>query len=252
MGIAASRVEARTLAAFGMLGVGVTRFEACEGLSGGGVLLLLPFLVESGLMSYRNHYEGRSGYYDFDSFVILYAFLVLLRIKSMEQAKRVNPGELGKLIGYDRIPETKKLRGLIREMTDQQQCSPWGATLSEAWVREDEPELYYIDGHVQVYHGYLANLGKKHVSRQRLCLPGMMEFWVNSVSGEPFFFITASVNEKMIAMLEEKIIPALLQLHKPSEEQAAAMAENKNCPLFTLVFDREARSLSLQLLSYPG
>jgi len=43
--------------------------------------------------------------------------------------------------------------------------------------------LYYIDGHVRVYHGYPANLGKKHVSRQRLCLPGVMEFWVNALGG---------------------------------------------------------------------
>ena len=242
MGIAASRVEERTLAAFGMLGVSVTRFEACEGIQGGGVLFLLPFLIESGLMSYRNHYNGRKGYYDFDSFIILYAFLVLLRIKSMEQTKRVNPGEFGKLVGYDRMPETKKFRGLIREMTEQKQCSSWGAYLSEEWINEDEPELYYIDGHVQVYHGYLANLGKKHVSRQHLCLPGMMEFWVNSVSGEPFFFITADVNEKMIAMLEEKIIPELIKLHKISEQQKIEMANNENCPLFTPVFDREAYS----------
>ena len=193
-------------------------------------------------MSYRNHYHGREGYYDFDTFIILYAFMVLLRIKSMEQTKLVNPGEFGKLVGYDRMPETKKLRGLIREMTGQKQCPSWGASLSEEWINEDEPELYYIDGHVQVYHGYLASLGKKHVSRQRLCLPGMMEFWVNSVSGEPFFFITAEVNEKMIAMLEEKIIPELIKLHKVSEQQKLEMANNENCPLFTLVFDREAYS----------
>ncbi|MDR1887509.1 MAG: hypothetical protein LBQ70_06285, partial [Prevotellaceae bacterium] len=202
MGIAASRMEERTLAAFGFLPISVTRFEACESIQGGGVLFLLPFLLECGLMSYRNHYKEREGYYDFDSFIILYAFLVLHRIKSMEQTKGINPGELGKLIGYDRIPETKKLRGLIKELTQQKKCSDWGASLSGDWIKEEEPELYYIDGHVQVYHGYLANLGKKHVSRQRLCLPGMMEFWVNSVSGNPFFFITAQVNEKMIEMLE--------------------------------------------------
>jgi hypothetical protein len=85
----------------------------------------------------------------------------------MEQTKGVNPGEFGKLVGYDRMPETKKFRGLIREMTEQKQGSSWGARLSEEWIKEDESELYYIDGHVQVYHGYLANLGKKHVSRQR-------------------------------------------------------------------------------------
>jgi hypothetical protein len=45
MGLAANRVE-RTLAAFGLLPIPVTRFEACESIQGGGVLFLLPFLLE--------------------------------------------------------------------------------------------------------------------------------------------------------------------------------------------------------------
>ena len=168
--------------------------------------------------------------------------MALLRIKTIEQSKLYNPGELGKLIGYDRIPEVKKLRGMISELTDARKCSDWGKSLSTMWVTSEEPELYYVDDHVQVYHGYLAELGKKHVSRQRLCLPGMMEFWVNSPEGLPFFFITAPVNEKMIEMLEVHIIPRLLELHVMSERQREMMSLNPDYPLFTLVFDREAYS----------
>jgi hypothetical protein len=88
-------------------------------------------------------------------------------------------------------------------------------------------------------------LGKKFVSRQRLCLAGMTEFWVNSSAGLPFFFITAEVNEKMIEMLDDEIIPRLLKLHTVSEEQQQKMADDPNYPLFTLVFDREAYSPAL-------
>ncbi len=94
MGMAATRVDERLLASLGLSPVEPVRFESCRSISGGGVMLLLPFLME--------------------------------------------------------------------------------------------PGLYYVDGHVQVYHGHLAELGRKHVSRQRLCLPGMMEFWVNSASGIPY------------------------------------------------------------------
>jgi hypothetical protein len=152
---------------------------------------------------------------------------------------------MGKLIGYDRVPEVKKLRGMIAELTDAGKCEDWGKSLSIQRIKEEEPELYYVDGHVQVYHGYLAELGKKHVSRQKLCLAGMTEFWVNSVQGLPFFFITAEVNEKMIEMLETQIIPRLLELHTVSEEQQRRMDENPDYPLFTLVFDREAYSPAL-------
>ena len=134
--------------------------------------------LECGLLSYRTHYAPRGrGYYDFDSLFILMAFLQLSRIKSFEQTKQLNPGEWGKMIGFDRIPEVKKLRGLVREITDQKRCDSWDVDLSAQWIGSQTPEIYYVDGHVQVYHGTLATLGKKHVSRQRLCLPSMMEYW---------------------------------------------------------------------------
>jgi hypothetical protein len=207
------------------------------------MMVLLPFLIECGLLSYRNHYlQRRGGYYNFDSLFILISFLYLCRIKSIEFTKHLNVGDWGKMIGYDRIPEVKKIRGLIREVTAQEGCGRWSAELSEEWIGEEEAELFYVDGHVQVYHGYLANAGKKHVSRQKLCLPGMMEFWVNSSSGMPYFFVTAQVNEKMLEMLENEIIPRIEELHPVSEHHKAMMEENPHYPRFTLVFDREGYS----------
>jgi hypothetical protein len=206
-------------------------------------MLLLPYLLDCGLMSYRTHYSQRkSGYYSFDNLLIIIAFIYLCRIKSFEQIKHYSPGEFGKLVGYDRIPEVKKLRGMIHEITAQKCADKWAASLAQSWMEEESPELYYIDGHVQVYHGYLANLGKKHVSRQRLCLPGVMEFWVNASDGHPYFFVTADVNEKMNEMLSDQIIPRLLALHPVSDEQKERMEANEKEPLFTLVFDREAYS----------
>ena len=243
--MAATRVEERVYSAFGLVPVNPVRFESCYSIPNGGVLLLLPFLIVCGLFSYREYYNDRRGYYTFDALLITISFFFLLRIKAVEQSKLYNPGEMGKLIGYDRIPEVKKLRGMIQELTQAGKCQEWGKSLSGKWINEEEPELYYVDGHVQVYHGYLAQLGKKHVSRQRLCLPGMMEFWVNSAEGLPFFFITAQVNEKMIEMLETEIIPHLLTLHTVSETQMAMMEQSPDYPLFTLVFDREAYSPAL-------
>jgi hypothetical protein len=165
-------------------------------------MLLLPFLLECGLLSYRQHYSQRvGGYYSYDNLLIIIAFSYLCRIKSFEQIKHYAPGEFGKLVGYDRIPEVKTFRSLVAEITQQNRVDQWSTSLCQRWINDEEPELYYIDGHVQVYHGYLANLGKKYVSRQRLCLPGMMEFWVNACDGTPYFFITAEVNEKMGEML---------------------------------------------------
>jgi hypothetical protein len=217
--MAATRVEERISCAFGFVKEAPVEFESCQSVPFGGVMFLLPFLLECGLLSYRDHYCQRySGYYNFDSLFILIAFLFLCRIKSFEQTKHYSPGELGKLIGFDRIPEVKKLRGLVKELTDQNQTDQWTSALSENWIGKEGPEFYYVDGHVQTYHGYLAKLGKKYVSRQRLCLPGVMEFWVNSSDGRPYFFITAEVNEKMIEVLVNEIVPKLLNLHYISPE----------------------------------
>jgi len=243
--MACTRMEDRVFSAFSLFPVKPVRFESCSSIPNGGVMLLLPFLLECGLLTYRSYYEERRGYYKFDSLFITLSFFFLLRIKAVEQSKQYNPGEMGKLIGYDRIPEVKKLRGMTRELTQAGKCEDWGKSLAMKWIDEEEPELYYVDGHVQVYHGYMAELGKKHVSRQKLCLAGMTEFWVNSSEGLPFFFITAEVNEKMIEMLEDEIIPRLLELHTVSAEQQKRMDENPDYPLFTLVFDREAYSPAL-------
>jgi pyruvate-formate lyase-activating enzyme len=242
----ATRVEERLLCAFGLVKEAPLRFESCEALAFGGVLFLLPFLLECGLLSYQNHYSQRtSGYYSFSNLFILIAFLYLCRIKSFEATKHYSPGEFGKLIGYDRIPEVKTLRGMIAEITAQRHTDEWMAALSQSWIDNDQPELYYIDGHVQVYHGYLANLGKKYVSRQRLCLPGVMDFWVNASDGNPYFFVTAEVNEKMGEILINKIVPELLKLHPVSPEHQERMDSCEDEPIFTLVFDREAYSPAL-------
>jgi len=244
LGMAATRVEERVSCAFGLRPTMEPFFESGSSIPMGGVLLLLPFLIECGLLSYQHHYDQRKGYYNFDSLLLTLSFLSLCRIRSLEQSKLYSPGEFGMLIGYDRIPEVKKLRSMTHELTQQQQSENWAKALSRQWIEEEEPQLYYIDGHVQVYHGYLAELGKKHVSRQRLCLPGMMEFWVNSPEGLPFFAITAEVNEKMLQMLEHEIIPRLVEFHSISIEQQKAMDDNEDYPLFTLVFDREGYSPS--------
>jgi hypothetical protein len=241
--MAATRVEERLRASLGLGDIQPVLFESCRGISSGGVMLLLPFLLECGLLSYREHYRPRDGgYYNFDCLFIVMAFLYLCRVKSLEQTKHLNPGDWGKMIGYDRIPEVKKLRGLVSEITGQERCAAWSADLARQWIGRENPGLYYVDGHVQVYHGALAELGKKHVSRQRLCLPGMMEYWVNSAAGTPFFFVTAEVNERMIEMLETEIVPRLLELHPVSGATREMMESDPGHPLFTLVFDREAYS----------
>jgi len=93
------------------------------------------------------------------------------------------------------------------------------------------PEMFfYIDGHVRVYHGEKANLPKRFVSREKLCLSGTTEFWVNDQQGLPLMVVTGELNEKLKSAIEV-IIPKILK----EITQVAKLGE----PVFTIVVDRE-------------
>ena len=112
---------------------------------------------------------------------------------------------------------------------------------ANTWVKAENTTIYYIDGHPKVYCGDQANLGKKHISRMKLCMPAIMEFWVNNHDGMPYFMVAGEVNEKLVEMLSDQIIPRLKQqVALPVSDQD--LLDDPDLPRFTLVFDREGYS----------
>ena len=167
----------------------------------------------------------------------------LCRIKNAEQLREHAPGEFGKLLGLDRVPEVRCLRSKMKGLAEQQCVENWAATLSRQWM-ESEPEAagtLYIDGHVRVYHGHLTKLPKRHVSRERLCLRGITDYWVNDGTGRPFFVVEKTVDPGLLKTLEKDIVPRLLKdiPNQPSEQE---LQQNKWACRFILVFDREGYS----------
>jgi hypothetical protein len=218
------------------------KFESSQCVENAGLLLLLPFLLGSGLLSYKDHYdELRRGYYFLDFIIMLLSFMYLGRIKNPEQLKKISPGEFGKLLGTDRIPESKCLRSKLKQIFNQGKSKEWNMDLADAWSTNESTVFYYVDGHVQVYSGHSATLGKKHVARQKLCLPGTQEFWVNNNESLPYFYVTGDVNEKLLEMLSSKIIPTILNDIKPRYTESE-LSSDPDLPLFTVVFDREGYS----------
>ena len=157
--------------------------------------------------------------------------MALCRIKNPEQLKNHSPGELGKLLGLDRIPEVGYIRTKIHQITVQAKTDELHSCLLHFWVGTMPEMFFYIDGHVLVYHGDEANLPKRFVSREKLCLSGTTEYWINDQTGLPLMVITAELNEKLKSAIEEAI-PILLK-----ETKLSAKAGE---PVFTMLFDREA------------
>ncbi len=245
MGTACTRISERVLAAVGKLPGGApVRFEACRDVPYGGVLCALPALILNGLIEGADRYlHDLGGYYRAVHVLLLMGFMALCRIKTVEQLRGEAPGEFGKLLGLDRIPEVRCLRGKLSELGREGAADRWAAHLSQRWM-EAEPEAtgtLYVDGHVRVYHGSKTTPPRRYVSRQRLCLRGISDYWVNDGLGRPFFVVEKTVDPGLLEVLRSDIVPRLLREvpAQPSEEE---LEKDPYLSRLVLVFDREGYS----------
>ena len=244
MGTACTRPEERVLAALGMLDGAPTRFEACHDVTFAGVLCALPALIQNGLLRHVDTcLKSLKGYYTTVQVLILVAHMALTRIKTVERLQYESPGELGKLLGLDRVPEVRCLRNKLSELSAEDAPQKWAGLLSRDWMEED-PELagtLYVDGHVRLYHGGQTKLPKRYVSRQRLCLRGTTDYWVNDGLGQPFFVIDRPIDHGMLEALRNDIVPRLL-LDVPRQPSTEELQANPYRSRFVIIFDREGYS----------
>ena len=244
MGTACTRVGDRILASLGKMVGAPVRFERCLDVPKAGVLCALPALLANGLFNGAKQFLGPvKGYYTVFHILLLLAFMALCRIKSTEKLRRDAPGEFGKLLGLDRAPEVRCLRRKMDELSQDQGAEKWAAHLGRFWM-DQEPEsvgALYIDGHVRVYHGGLTQLPRRYVSRERLCLRGITDYWVNDAIGRPFFVIEKQIDPGLLATLRQDIVPRLLQ-DVPNQPSGQQLEENPYLCRFVLVFDREGYS----------
>ncbi|MEO8497764.1 MAG: putative transposase, partial [Planctomycetota bacterium] len=101
----------------------------------------------------------------------------------------------------------------------------------------------YVDGHVRLYHGKKTQLPRRYVSRQRLCLRGTTDYWVNDALGQPFFSIERPIDHGMLEAIESDVEPRLLKdvPGQPTKEELEADPYRSR---FLLIFDREGYSPS--------
>ena len=244
-GMACTRLVERVGAAFGLLPGGApTQFQSCRDVSFGGVLCAMPALAQNGLFRHLDqHFPSLSGYYTTVQIVSLLATMALCRIKTVEQLQYHPPGELGKLLGLDRVPEVRCLRNKLAALSENQAPEKWAAQLSRDWLEAD-PDLagaLYVDGHVRLYHGQQTRLPRRYVARQRLCLRGTTDYWVNDAVGQPFFVIQRPVDQGMLEAIQNDIVPRLLA-DVPRQPTAQQLDADPHLHRFVLLFDREGYS----------
>lgn len=242
MGIGTTREMDRVLAAVGKLQQADPIFVPANNVCNAGVLLLLPALIAQGLLKGVEVYGTlKKGYYGLLSILLLLGFMALSRIKTPEQLKNCKPGELGKILGLDRVPEARCLRYKIQQIVSHKKANEFNHAVSELWISEQDKELlfYYVDGHVRVYHGNKATLTKRFVSREKLCLAGTTDYWINNEMGLPYLVVTGELNEKLQTIILNEVVPELL---RDTEKiiNPDVLENNPKQARFVLVFDREA------------
>jgi transposase len=246
MGTACTRPNERILASFGILRGAPTRFEPSRDVSFGGVLCALPALAANGLFCHlKECFDSLSGYYTTLQVIILLGYMALCRIKTVEQLQYESPGELGKLMGLDRVPEVRCLRKKLTALSRHDGPEQWAGVLSGEWL-EATPEqagTLYVDGHVRLYHGKQTRLPRRYVSRERLCLRGTTDYWVNDALGQPFFVVPRPIDQGLLEALESEVVPRLLR-EVPGQPSGQDLEADPHRCRFVLIFDREGYSPS--------
>ena len=246
-GMGATRTVERQGASLGLLREALPQFQGVVDVPNGGVLLALPTLLANGLLQHTSeHFALPKGFYGLASVFLLVGFLALARVKSLEKLRHLPPGEWGKLLGLDRIPEVRTLRQKLGHLAQSGQVEKWAQELSGQWMKDDESlaGVLYVDGHVRVYHGEQTALPRRYVARERLCLRGTTDYWVNDRLGQPFFVVSAPVNPGLVAMLREQIVPRLSR-EVPGQPSAEQLQAQRWRARFLVVFDREGYSPEL-------
>ena len=122
------RSKDRLLAAMGLLEDAVPLFAHADSLPRAAVLLAVPSLVASGVLSIARKLYGTIGpaFYGLRTTLVSYILLALLRIPRPENLKEYAPGGLGRIVGLDRLPEVKTLRRKLASLASRKASQQFG------------------------------------------------------------------------------------------------------------------------------
>jgi hypothetical protein len=247
IGTACTPEDERVQAAMGVVKHAVGKFEKNLDVHFGGVLAGLPALCHNGLLrGLGKHISLPNGFYSALHILSVPGFMALARIRRPEGLRHIAPGEFGKVIALDRVPEVRTLRKKIAMISCGGDMEKWMKELSSEWMKNDPTEAgyLYLDGHVRVYHGNTARLPRRFVSRERLCLRGTTDYWVNDALGRPFFVVSKTVTDGLSATLLNDIVPELLE-SVPLQPSVEELNADPLLHRFVVIFDREGSSYSL-------
>lgn len=232
----------RALAHAGLLDDAAPVFGTQCNVRSAGLLLAIPILVMHGVFADAVRIFGNIGpaFYGIRNVVATLLLMFLARINRPEHLKEHSPRELGAVLGLDRAPEMKTLRRKIRRLSALGRSLEFMKQLARRHLgRKGSAKLWlFVDGHVSVYSGK-RKLKKQHVTRLRISLPAVLDYWLNDERGDPVLAVSGAAKKGMT-----KLVPRLIEEMRQQGERRP----------ITVIFDREGWSPSMfaRLAAMPG
>ena len=210
----------------------------CEGagLPLAGALVILPALAVTGLLEVAEQVYGRAraAFYGLGSLLLTIVFAALVGEPRAEGLTRIDPVDVGRLLGLDRAPEVKTIRRRISELATQRRADRLLAGLAarHAAAHDEAMGVLYVDGHVRAYHGS-ADVPKAHVARIRLSMPAECDTWLADANGDGLLVWTAPPGASLVGELR-KVAEAVRALVGPDRRPTIAFDRGGWSPiLFT-------------------
>lgn len=183
----AQRTAERQAARAGQLDEAAPQVTEGASLPLAGALIVLPALAATGLVdtAERVYASGRAAFYGLRSLVLAVVFAAVLGEPRAEGLTRLNPTDIGRLLGLDRAPEVNTMRRRMGELAELGRADQLidGLARRHLETHDDVSGIFYVDGHVRAYHGS-ADVPKAHVARIRLAMRAEVDTWVGDRNGD--------------------------------------------------------------------
>lgn len=219
-----ARTGERSAARAGLLHAAEPVFTAAGRVPLTGLLLALPALGATGLLSCAQDVYGQlpDGFYGLDTMLLEGVFRTLAGQPRVEGAARFAPAALGRVLGMDRAPEVKTIRRKIAQLAAQGKAGDLLAAMAAHHLNRptaltddgDSPAggpeaglVLYVDGHVRAYTG-TKKIAKTHSARLRFPAPATVETWVSDAAGDPVLVVMATPGASLAGELRA-LLPAL-------------------------------------------
>jgi transposase len=181
------RTTERQAARAGLLAEAAPVITEGSSLPLGGALVILPALAATGLVEVAGAIftRARAAFYGVRSLVLTVVFSALVGEPRAEGLTRIDPADLGRLLGLDRAPEVRTVRRRFEALTTQRRSADLIAALARRHIETNTVAagVFYVDGHVRAYHGK-ADIPKAHLARMRLAMPAAADTWVADARGD--------------------------------------------------------------------